>query len=314
MLDSTEERLLSHATDTSDMDVNVANIVKRIKQQGDKPDATVTRQLEVLEQLQQFEFGRFLLQNQGINGYWTHYMLTHPWVGRKTGKNIHGESFTPLEDYLLNRSPTMLATQQRFEIFLQQNQTQVKDNAKLACVPSGMLGELLYLDFSGIKDFTLVGIDYDPDALVHAKTLADKKGLTPYTQLVQGDAWNLVFHNEFDLVSSNGLNIYEPSSDKVTALYKQFNQALKPGGKLVTSFFTKPFYMTAECEWKMAVINQDDFLLQKIIFAYVVEAKWQQCFSSTTETRQQLETAGFTDIEFIYDEARMFPTVAAHKV
>ena len=118
----------------------------------------------------------------------------------------------------------------------------------------------------------------------------------------------------FDLISSNGLNIYEPDDAKVTELYVQFYQALKQGGKLVTSFLTcRPSSSSpSPCEWDFLNINQKDLLLQKTLFMDVIDAKWQ-CFRSSEQTKKQLHEAGFRDIRFIYDMARMFPTAVAVK-
>ncbi|STX81592.1 Exported protein [Legionella busanensis] len=307
-----QERLISHIISPKTVESTTQRIKERIRKQGDKPYTSVQDQIAILDQLNQFEFGQYLLQNQGINGYWTHYMLTHPWFGRKTGKNNRGEPLSKLESFLLDHAPTMLATQQRFEIFLRENQKRVKNYAKLACIPSGMMGELLYLDYKNIENIELTGIDYDSNTLNDAKLLAEKKGLANFIQLVQQDAWKLSFQDEFDLISSNGLNIYEPDKEKVKDLYRQFYKALKPGGQLVTSFLTYPPNLTTKCEWELSEINQGDLLTQKIIFVDIIEAKFQ-CYCSSEETDEQLRTAGFKNIEFIYDKAKMFPTVIAYK-
>ena len=301
-----QQHLLSHSITTEEIDVAIQKIAARIRKHGDKPYATVDMQLDLLQQLSQFEFGRFLLLNQGINGYWTHYMLTYPWSGEK-------ENLTSVERFILERSPTILATQERFEIFLKENQQVVKDASTLACIPSGMMGDLLYLNVTGISNIKFIGVDYDPNALSDAKLLADKQNLSTIVELNQGDAWSLHDVNKFDLISSNGLNIYEPDDARVTELYRTFYNALKPGGKLVTSFLTCPPTMSDACEWDMTVINEKDLLLQKIIFGDVLEAKWQ-CYRSSDQTKEQLESVGFEDLKFIYDRARLFPTVVAHKV
>lgn len=307
-----QKRLLSHAIYPETLENTIQKITDRIKQQGDKPYTTVTAQLELLAQLNEFDFGRYLLQNQGINGYWTHYMLTHPWFGRKTGKNNRGEPLTNLESFLLNRAPTMLATQQRFEIFLKENQKQVLHHAKLASIPCGMMGELLYLDYKSVDEVSLIGVDYDPYTLNNSKVCAEQQGLAKFVELIHQDAWNLSFQEEFDLISSNGLNVYELDDEKVKALYRQFYKALKPEGKLVTSFLTYPPTLTKHCEWNLSKINQHDLLLQKIIFVDIIEAKWQ-CYRSSEQTNDQLKSAGFKNIQFIYDEAKLFPTVVAYK-
>ncbi|MCL9683348.1 SAM-dependent methyltransferase [Legionella maioricensis] len=307
-----QEQLISHSTSTQSVEVTVQKIAARIKKQGDKPYATVALQLKLLEQLTEFAFGRFLILNQGINGYWTHYMLTHPWFGRKTGESAPGVPLTELEVFILDKAPLMLATQERFEIFLQQNQVAVKNDAALSCIPCGMMGELLYLDFTDITHIKLIGYDYDPVTLDEAKDLAAKQNLAHFIKLNQGNAWKLDVESQFDLISSNGLTIYEPDNQKVTELYRLFYNALKPGGKLVTSFVTPPLSLTNECEWDMTRLNQQDLLLQKIIFADILEAKFQ-CYRSSAQSKQQLEVAGFKDIQFIYDKAKLFPTVLAYK-
>ncbi|MDF1794969.1 MAG: methyltransferase domain-containing protein [Coxiellaceae bacterium] len=305
------QRLISHQNGNGDLQQAMDKLADQIKQQGDTAEATVAQRLDYLQQLSEFDFGRFLIINQGINGYWTHYMLTHPWFGKKSGNNQAGEPLSEMETFLLN-SPILLATQQRFEIFLQQNQTAVKNGAVLASVPCGLLGELLYLDYNGIDDITLVGLDYDPDALHDAKLLAEKKGITQFIELQQTDAWQLSNDNRFDLLSSNGLNIYEPDDNKVTDLYRQFYNALKPGGKLVTSYVTPPPHLCDNCEWELSNINLQDGLKQKAIYLDTLQAKWQ-CFRSTETTTQQLTEAGFKQLQFFPDDGHLFPTVTAIK-
>jgi len=116
-----------------------------------------------------------------------------------------------------------------------------------------------------------------------------------------------------DLISSNGLTIYEADEDRVSELYRIFWRALKPGGKLVTSFLTPPPSLSPQCEWKSDKIDEHDLLMQKIIFVDIIEAKWQ-CYRSSEQIEKQLQAAGFKEIEFIYDEAKLFPTVVAYKI
>lgn len=307
---SVERHLLSHTFRTENINHVIEEVSSRIKQQGDKPHVTVKEQLELLEQLSQFDLGQFLLLNRGLNGYWTHYILTHPWFSRR--KERHENALTVLEQFLLDCAPVLLATQQRFEVFLHENQKMVRPGAKLACIPSGMMGELLYLKFDNIDTLKLVGIDYDESALKDAESLADKLKLRHICEFRQGDAWEMKSQDEFDLISSNGLNIYEPDSTRVTELYRKFYHALKPDGKLVTSFLTPPPALSESCEWDMTAINQEDLLKQKIIFSDILEVKWH-CFCSSDQITEQLKSVGFDNIEFIYDQARIFPTVVAYK-
>jgi len=113
-------------------------------------------------------------------------------------------------------------------------------------------------------------------------------------------------------LTSNGLNIYEQDDRKVAELYKKFYTALKPNGGLVTSFLTPPPWLDPTSPWEMNIINQPDLLRQKIIFSYIVQPKWQ-AYRTETKTIEQLKEVGFRDVQIIYDEYKMFPTVLALK-
>ena len=306
------ELLITHEACPMPLEESVLRIQTRIEHIGDKPHVSIAKQLDILEQLQAFDFGRFLIQNEGIDGYWTHYMLTYPRLGRKTGRNNRGELLTELEHFILDCSPLMLATQARFDIFLKENQQAVCEEATLACIPSGLMAELFYLDYRDIDKIKLVGIDLDEQSLRGARALAEEKQFTSCIELHQLDAWTLDEPEVFDLITSNGLTIYEPDANRICALYQTFYRALKTNGKLVTSFLTYPPGFHALCEWNISAINMDDLLLQRIIFSDVLDSKFQ-CFTSTDDTRAQLESVGFTDIKFRYDKAHVFPTVTAIK-
>lgn len=299
-----KNNLISHTSNPTKLLQRIEAIRNRILK-TEKSNRLAQKKLAFLEQLSVFEFGQFLIQNSGINGYWTQYMLTHPWNPLNRCKN-------EVEAFLLEKSPSILATQERFSIFLKENQSEVANNAKLACIPSGMMGELLYLDYADIDSIELVGIDYDQDTLKDAEELAKEKRLFQFTHFLQEDAWAMTVENEFDLISSNGLNIYEPDDERVTKLYQKFFNALKPQGKLVTSFLTPPPSGDLLCEWNMDVISREDLSLQKIIFSDILQAKWQ-CFRTTEQTEKQLLSVGFEKIQFIQDKANIFPTVIAVK-
>lgn len=306
------DRLISHEIAAPDLATALNQIKARIIKAGDKPHVSVERQLQLLDELNEFELGRFMLQHRGVNGYWTHYFLTHPWHGRKTGLNNAGKPLTALESFVLDKSPIMLATQERFLHFLSENQRAVKNGATLACIPCGMMGELFYLNFAGINDIRLVGIDLDAQAIADAKNLARERQLAFQVEFAEKDAWHLDIKNEFNLISSNGLSIYEPDDDKVFALYESFYNALTPNGLLVTSFLTYPPLYPELCEWDMEKINPDDLHLQAIIFGDILDVKFQ-CYRTTAGTIAQLNKIGFKDLRIIHDQANIFPTVVARK-
>jgi len=301
-----------HKTTGDTVSEAIEKIAARIVKAGDKQHVSVARQLELLDQLSKFDLGLFLIQNGGVNGHWTHYILMHPRTSRLTGKNNRGEVFSDLEKNILDDFPSTVATQQRFDIFIQENQKAVKDRAKLACIPCGMMGELLYLDYTDINDFALVGIDIDFATMEHARNLACSRKLGDKIRLLQEDAWKLGISGEFDLISSNGLNIYVPEAAKVTELYKQFYQALVPGGKLVTSFVTYPPSFPDKTEWKMEYVDPEVLLLQRIVFIDILDAKFN-CFMTTKQMTQSLGSIGFKDICIFQDKANIFPTLVARK-
>jgi ubiquinone/menaquinone biosynthesis C-methylase UbiE len=295
-------------------DKNVASVVlevkERTKQEGDKPDSTVEEQLKLIDELAKFEFGRFLLVNRGINGFWTRHMVL--WPKQKLDKKFNENSIHPLDYWLLSKAPSIQATQERFIIFQKLLQESLKENIILASIPCGMMDDLLTLNYSNIKKVSLIGIDLDKQSLDGAKETADQLGLREKTKFVQANAWELNGSNEYDVITSNGLNIYEKNDDKVVLLYKQFYNALKPGGVLISSFLTPPPVLDPKSPWEMKNIDMENLRRQKVIFTYILSAKWQT-FRTETKTIEQLKAAGFKDVQIIYDKNKIFPTFKAIK-
>lgn len=308
---SAEETNLSHA-ERNTLTGAMENIANKIQQRGELAYISIARQLELLQALSQFELGRFLLQRGGLNGYWTSYIISHPKQGRLTGLNSENQPFSQLELFLLDQAPTCLATQQRFEIFKREIQKRLHDNITLASIPCGLTADLLNLDFSQIPHFSIYGIDIDPESLTQSHQIAENVGLINHCQFIQQDAWALGHEGKFNIITSNGLSIYEPDNKKIVDLYHQFFLALKPNGCLVTSFLTPPPIPGTKTEWDLKAVNSEHALLQKIIFSDILECKWQ-IFRSEELVRSQLLEAGFTEIEVFYDEAHIFPTIVAKK-
>jgi SAM-dependent methyltransferase len=310
--DITNNKNLSHEQRDSSLQAAINSIVDKVKNRQNLPYVSVEKQLELIDLLADFGLGRFLLERGGLNGYWTDYAIKHPSKGRLTGLNDENKPLNTLEDFLLNQAPTVLATQQRFEIFKTEIQKRLHDAASLASIPCGLMADLLDLDFTNTPNVSLTGIDLDPESITYAKQYAETLNLNNHCNFSLCDAWSLDIHEEFDLITSNGLAIYEPDDAKVTELYRGFCEALKPGGCLVTSFLTPPPVPGLKTEWKMEAINMQDVLLQKIVFADILDCKWQ-VFRSEEIVKSQLKMAGFDEIEIIYDTAHIFPTVVAKK-
>lgn len=304
---------ITHALTTNTLEDALNELRSKIIQRGDLPSLTVLEQLDILEELASFALGRFLIQNRGLNGFWTDYILKHPEHGRISGLNSEGKPFGAWEAFLLDCGPTILATQERFIIFKNELQKQIRNGIVMASVPCGLMSDLLDLDFSGIQDFKLIGADIDPESTAWAAKRAYKLGLNNRVSFVLGSAWKLDLPCKVDVLTSNGLNIYEPDDDQVVALYQNFYNALNPGGILITSLLTPP---PAEggtaTEWNFSCINREHAALQKIVFTEILGVKWQT-FRSSEKSLSQLHSAGFKNVRLIYDEAHLFPTAIAEK-
>ncbi|RFP09378.1 MULTISPECIES: cyclopropane-fatty-acyl-phospholipid synthase family protein [unclassified Duganella] len=304
--DPSDAALISHGGQSAySLDQLLPAIRARLSQAGDMPGATVAQQLEVLEALSSFELGRFLLTNRGLNAEWTHRLVSYS--SADAVANI-----SPLERMIVEELPAVLATRERYGVFRQQLQLLLRPGLVLASLPCGLMGELLSLDYCGLADVGLVGVDLDPAALAGAQTLARRNGLAERLTLHCRDAWSGLGQAPVDVLTSNGLNIYEPDDARVVALYRAFHAALKPGGTLLTSFLTPPPTLSPASPWRMEQLDPAALALQYLLFVRIIEAKWS-AFRTHEQTRNQLEQAGFTDIRFIDDRACLFPTVLACK-
>ena len=278
----------------------------RLRAGGNTPDGSLDEQLDLADAMSAFALGRFLLAHRGLDAYWTHRIVTYVPGSIKKGKT------STLEQVLFERLPAVLATRERFAIFRRELHAMLNPDMVLASVPCGWMGDLLLLDYAAAPGVSLIGLDLDPRALAGARALAEKQRLAGRLSLRQVDAWNMQLYDKADVLTSNGLNIYEPDEARVIALYRQFFDALKPGGRLVTSFLTPPPSLSAQSPWDTDAISPDMLALQQTLFMRVIDARWS-AFRTHAETFAQLEAAGFAQIRFVDDRARMFPTVVAHK-
>jgi ubiquinone/menaquinone biosynthesis C-methylase UbiE len=270
--------------------------------QEDKATSAVA---DVRASLAQFPLGRFLMENLGLNGHWTSYVLMHPDRGRISNVNSEGQPFTELEGWLLNRCPIFLATQERFRIFRDLTQPLVRPGMKMASLPAGLMDDLLTLDYSESAGVELTGVDLDPETLHEAEE--NFKRVLPAVKATfeKCDAWELGSAERWDLITSNGLNIYVQEDDRCTDFYRNVARALKPEGVFILSFIAPPE------QWQPT--RQSDLDYQRFLFKEVVPVKWS-CVRDEEKTRQQLAAAGFDVLEVRYDQQRMFPAVLAKKV
>jgi len=112
-------------------------------------------------ELSEFELGRYLLNNLGLNGQWTSYVLLYPERGSQTRLSSDGSPLGDLETWLLERCPILLATQQRFCLMRGLTQPLLRSGMQLASLPSGLMDDLLTLDYAASHDVSLTAIDLD---------------------------------------------------------------------------------------------------------------------------------------------------------
>jgi ubiquinone/menaquinone biosynthesis C-methylase UbiE len=257
-----------------------------------------------LSALGNFELGRFLLDNLGLNGHWTSYVLMHPDRGRLTKTSSDGSPLTELETWLLDRCPIFLATQERFRIFRELTQPLIRPGMKLASLPAGLMDDLLTLDYSQAPDVVLTAVDLHPDTLCEAQQNLTRLNPPVAVEFERRDAWQLAATERWDLLTSNGLNIYVEDDNRCVDFYRNVARALKPNGVFVVSFITPPD------QWQPKVMADMEY--QRFLFKEVVPVKWS-CVRAESKTREQLREAGFDVLSVSYDTQRMFPAVVAKK-
>ena len=257
---------------------------------------------DMLEQLTKIDLGKFFLINGGANGYWTDYFLNFP---REKIASL------PYIEQILFNSEVMVATYQRQQIFKQENQEKLHNGAHLAAIPSGLMSELLDLDYSFIPNIEITAIDIDQQSFEYSKQkYPDLYAKYTINQACQ-DALEMDIQNRFDLISSNGLTIYIPDDKLVAKLFSNFYKALKPGGKLVTSFLTYPASFPEKTEQSYTK-NQAKEQLEIGLFVDILQVKWN-AFRTTSQFSQLISAAGFRNLKIIPDEKNIFPTVVAYK-
>ncbi|MGE3954546.1 MAG: methyltransferase domain-containing protein [Parachlamydiales bacterium] len=294
-----QDHLDSHGTDQPLDEV----IEAARKNQRELPGFSIAMQQQALIELADCGLGQFYLRNRGLNGYWIDYIVTHP------DQREERQNLSTAERFLLEEAPLSLATQERHRHFHAAIRAHVRPGMTLASVPCGLMGELL---LSGLPEVKLIGIDLDPEALLLAAKRAEEAGLAQQTTLYLRDAWELGMNEEVDLLTSNGLSIYIDDDERVLALFREFYQALKPGGLLITSTLTPPPTLDPQSEWRMEAIDLVALAKQKLLISDLVQANFA-ALRSSTRVAELLQAAGFDLAEVIADRAGLFPSLIARK-
>lgn len=278
-------------------------ITKERLEKSSQLNLTLPETLDLLQQLSEFDLGRFLLHNQGLNGYWTSYIFQY---------NENYPLTHPLEKWLLTKSLFVIA-RERLATFQRLITNKLKSNMVLASLPCGLMDDLLHLDYSGFKNISLFGIDADSESLEYAKENAKKRCLEKSVNFLCKDAWQLDIESQFDLLTSNGLNMYESDEGRLISLYKNFYKALKPGGVLVMSFLPPP-PAKADLEEiaNLFKISPQDWKKERSLFGDIIQIKYLN-FCTEESIIKQLEIAQFKVDEIIYNKQGVAPVLIAYK-
>lgn len=306
------KNIISHSL-SDNFEQALKNIKQKILKSKDDKDSSALEKMEILEQLITFPLGRFLIQNRGLNGAWMQYIMLHPQYGRLTDRGVDGKPLSQFEKWILDRCPIVQANQERFFISQKLLQGLLKDSIRIASLPCGLMDELLGLNFRNLKDFTLTGIDLDTESLSMAKENSEANNLTNECSFIEKDAFKLNIYDDFDVISCNGLNIYEADVKKNIQLYTNIFNALKADGVLITSFVTIPIHKCENSEWDISQICERDLRLQKILLSEIIDIRWKAAYSDESSMKKILKSSGFSKIKFIYDRQRFYPTVIAIK-
>jgi ubiquinone/menaquinone biosynthesis C-methylase UbiE len=296
------KNILTHETNEVNLDDIVESIKQRLIQMGYKDGITVQERLNLLKQLTEFEFGRYLLINRGLTGYWTRYINLYQ-------KRKHEYNVThPLERFLLERAPGIIASQQRFDIFQNLLKENIKDNMKVCSLPCGLMDDLLTLEISNRKNVEFIGIDIDENSVSTAKAYAKSLNLDKMCNFYVMDAWKMDFIKEFDIVTSNMLVQYVSDEDSIMKFYKLVFNSLKNDGIFIISCLLP---MSA-VDWSKSKYDMKDVKLSAVVFYDIIQAKWTQ-FILREKMIQQLIETGFKTVETYYDEIKRFPSLLAKK-
>ena len=147
--------------------------------------------LEMLQELAEFDLGKFLLSNKGLNGLWTAYVILN---------GVKKSDLHPLERWMLNSSPIIVATRERFFIFQKELKKLLKNNMNIASTPCGLMDDLLSLDFSEFSGIKLTGIDLDQESVKLAKQNIQQYNINAETEFLVRNAWNLDISEEYDVI------------------------------------------------------------------------------------------------------------------
>ncbi len=282
---------------------------EKIRKNGDLPYITAEKLENLVDEFVKFPLGQHILLTGGANGIWTDYLICYPWAQTDVASKML--NLNRMEYFLIFESLSVVAQRELFLSSQKEAQKHVKEGCRLLSLPCGVMRDLLTLDFSKVQDYTLIGIDLDPESLNAAKALANELSISNI-ELIQDNAWEFVLDTPVDFINSIGLNVYVKDRKRVIALYRQFYQALKPGGTLFTGVLTYPPEREKTSDWIMGNIPLHHCEMEKILADDILDLHFEN-YRTMDEIKEDFIEAGFSKVEIIPDRCCIFPAVIATK-
>lgn len=308
-LELTKELNITHYQKWDNLKKACEAYKKKYQQLGNTPGVNVEALERILEEMTKFPMGQHILLTGGANGIWTDYMISFPWAQKDVA--IKMLTMNRLEYFTIYECLSVVAQRELFLMAQKEAQKHIKEGCILISLPCGVMRDLLTLEYTGISDFSLIGVDLDLDSIQAAHKLAFEEEIT-HVQFIQEDAWKFMSEKPADFINSIGLNVYESDRQRVVDLYRQFWKSLKPGGILFTGVLTYPPGREKKCDWNFDRIPEGHFEMDKIVIDDVLDLDWQN-YRTMDEIKEDFFEAGFTKVEIIPDRYCVFPAVIATK-
>ncbi len=289
----------------NDLNAQSQEISARVSARGDLPDTTVEQQLDLLEELKKTPIGQSLICTRELTAWATDWCSYGPLFNQCYAK------LSSFEKTFLNL-PICIATQERLVIMRQLLQESLHNDMSVLNVPCGLMRNLAALDYKGLKNIRIDGLDINPQTIAHAKDMIKLYRPNVQISLKVADAWDIDCTECYDLILCHGLTIYEPDDARVTELYRKFHRALKSGGKLIVTTITPPPTAENLGDWDMTHVDLEMLLLQRVLFKDMIGAGWQS-YRTIELTEELLGDAGFKNPTVHSDRVKMFPTLVAIK-
>ena len=70
------KKIISHIPKST---LGIDTLINRVKTKP--PSCGSSKAVEIINSLAEFDLGRFLIKNKGLNGLWTQYVCLHPYPG-----------------------------------------------------------------------------------------------------------------------------------------------------------------------------------------------------------------------------------------